>query len=38
MSTGTFFLKNSNSGGDANNIFQYGSVGSDPVPLNGHWI
>ena len=36
--TGIFYLKNSNSGGNANNAFQYGWAGNgDLVPLVGDW-
>ena len=34
---GAFFLKNSNGGGGADNVFQYGWGGDDLVPLVGDW-
>jgi hypothetical protein len=36
-STGTFFLKNSNSAGDADMVFQFGPGGDDWVPVAGDW-
>ena len=36
-STGTFLLKNSNGGGDADTLFQYGWGGEDLVPMTGDW-
>ena len=37
-STGIFFLKNSNSGGAADIVFQYGWGGDDLVPVVGQWV
>jgi C1A family cysteine protease len=37
-STGLFYLRNSNSGGNADNTFQFGNPGSeDIIPLEGDW-
>ena len=35
--TGTFFLKNSNAPGSADNAFQFGAAGAGYLPLAGDW-
>ena len=36
-STGAFFLRNTNSGGNANLVFTFGAGGGGFVPLAGDW-